>query len=240
MDFLKTQNEVVVVDIPEQIWEAEKAKIAKKERKLKHNILYQFTKLRVYTTAIIAYILSLVCRYAYYYIDVIIFGENDKGDSNKNQKLLENEIKKKKIIIILSVCILAPIIEEFIFRSIIFKIINWLGKKVQKNAKILGIIIRILAFVISSFIFAFAHFGFSYNAISNLIRIFPQYLIAGLFLAFAYNRDGYILASILSHIINNVIAVICIIVINDKKIIILKQLLFLFSNVFSKGLFFLQ
>jgi len=52
--------------------------------------------------------------------------------------------------------------------------------------------------------------GFSFEVLTKEIRSFPNYFIMGLFLAYAYNRDGYILASVLMHVINNTIAVILI------------------------------
>jgi len=214
MDFLKAQNNITIIDIPEQVKEADKAeeaRIAERERINKHIIFYQFSKKRVYTTAIMAYLMSLAFKLVYTIIDNIIF--DDKIENNSNQESIEGNLKKSGFVLaleIIDICIYAPLVEEFIFRSFIFKLINYGGKKVQKKVKVIGIIIRILAFLISSFIFAFAHFGYSFEVLANEIRTFPVYFIMGLLLAYAYNRDGYILASVLMHALNNAVAVLLI------------------------------
>ncbi|ORX60023.1 Abi-domain-containing protein [Piromyces finnis] len=132
-----------------------------------------------------------------------------------NQKEIEQQLKENTIGIIISTCIIAPFIEEFIFRSVIFKIINWAGKKVQKNKKFIGIVIRILAFLISSFLFAFGHYNFDFKVLASEILSFSSYFFMGIALALAYDHDGYILASIFTHMLNNIIAVLIILYIDD-------------------------
>jgi len=220
MDFLKAQNKITIIDIPEQVRKADKAEEAKKaerERINKHIIFYQFTKRRVYTTALKAYLMYLACNICY----ALIF--NRKSENSTNQEEIEDQFKKPLSDSVLAyyiivICILGPLIEEFIFRSFIFKLINWVGKKVQKKVKVIGIIIRILAFLISSFLFAFSHFSFSFEILTKEIRTFPSYFLMGLFFAYAYNRDGYILASVFTHMLNNVIATLCIYCINYTAI----------------------
>ncbi|OUM57324.1 hypothetical protein PIROE2DRAFT_65073 [Piromyces sp. E2] len=211
MEFLKTQEEVVVIDVPEQNENAEKE--AKEKNKYKHVIIFeQFAIGRVYTTALLAYVMNTIVKI----LLNIIIGLFDSNGSDKitstNQKILENGLKNIDGRIIISACIYAPIFEEFIFRSIIFKIINYGGKRVQEKNKFFGITIRALAFIISSFLFAFAHFGYNFKTLRNEFKSFPSYFSTGLFLAYAYNRDNYLLASILAHALNNIIAVILILV----------------------------
>jgi len=203
MEILRTQNEnVTVVDIPEPTQEANKTK---EKDKNKHVPIYkQFFIKRVYTTAILAFFLYWIGNIAYRYMANLLFGGSD--DNSTNQKLLVEKLTEIKTFYIIYVCVIAPIIEEFIFRSIIFKIINWIGKMVQKQNRVFGIIIRILAFLISSFIFAFGHFGFKFKILAAEILTFPPYFIMGLALAFAYNRDNYLLSSIFTHMINNILA----------------------------------
>jgi len=201
MDYLKTQNEITVIDIPEQTREAKK-----EEKKRKHvNIFKQFFILKVYITAVVAYFSYLALNIIYSIFIQVVFSD-EKIDST-NQQELESELKSKEVSLIIIVCVIGPIIEEFIFRGIIFKLINWFGKEVQKKFNVIGIIIRILAFVISSFIFAFGHFAFSFETLSKEIKSFPIYFMMGIIFALAYDHDGYILASILTHIITNTISV---------------------------------
>jgi len=216
LDFLKTQNEITIIDIQDQ---AEK-KVEK--NKYKHVYIYkQFLIPKVYTTALLIYIIFFVCNVACNIIMNSILGPAEDNTSTNQDKLVErlNNNKKSMIFFIIYACIGAPIIEEFIFRSIIFKIINWAGKKVQEKQKFIGIIIRILAFLISSFIFAFAHFNLSFEVLIKEIRTFPTYFIMGLAFAFAYNRDNYLLASILTHSLNNIIAVVVILFFSGNEMV---------------------
>jgi len=210
MDYLRNQNEVAIIDIPEQLKET----IEKKSNK--HVYIHkQFLIPRVYTTALLTYVVFFILNIACNIILNAIFGVADDYTST-NQDKLENNLTSKnkgtKFFYIFYTCIGAPILEEFVFRSIIFKVINWSGKKVQEKLKFIGIIIRILAFLISSFLFAFAHFGLSFDVLIKEIRTFPSYFLMGLAFAFAYNRDNYILASILTHMLNNTVSTVLILV----------------------------
>jgi len=214
MDFLKAQNNITIIDIPEQVEEADKAeeaKKAKRERIKSHIIFYQFSKKRVYITAIMTLLMTLIFRYVYNFIIAFIF---DEVEESTNQGNIEDGLHSSGLllaIIIIHICIGAPLYEEFVFRSFIFKLINWVGKKVQNKVKVIGIITRILAFLISSFIFAFAHFKYRFEVLADEIITFPTYFVSGLFLAYAYNRDGY-LASLLAHMLNNILGVVLILI----------------------------
>lgn len=84
--------------------------------------------------------------------------------------ILENNFLKvnKNIVLYITFLILSLIIDEFIFRGFIIKIINWKGKNVQeKDAKSIGIFIRILAFLISNFLFALSNFRFNFSPLSQ-------------------------------------------------------------------------
>jgi len=213
----ENQNTVAIIDIPEQ-----HTRDIVKKNKYKHVYIHkQFLIPRVYTTALMTYILFMICQYACLFIIDLIFGPAEDYTST-NQDTLEDRLNDHdiilKVFLILYICIGGPIMEEFIFRSIIFKIINWAGKKVQEKLKFIGIIIRILAFLISSFIFAFAHFSFSFEVLTKEIRTFPTYFIMGLAFAYAYNRDNYILASILTHILNNTVSTILILFLKSEMV----------------------
>jgi len=200
---LNLQNETAVIDIPEQTGIVE-------VKKNKHVPLSkQFLISRVYTTALIGYGVYIATNIAINFILNIIFGPNNDSTSS-NQDSLNNDFKNTDsvvlVLLVLYTCFGAPIIEEFIFRSIIFKTINWVGKKVQAKQKFFGILIRGFAFIFSSFIFAFAHYNFSFSLLIKEIRTFPPYFTMGLIFAWAYNRDGYYLASVATHSLNNIIA----------------------------------
>jgi len=196
-------EEAAVIDIPEQIG------IIEKKNKYKHVYIYkQFSIPRVYTTALMGFGMYIVINIALTVLLNLMFGPANDNTSS-NQDGLEEGFKKYHtaglIFLIFYTCIGAPILEEFVFRSILFKIINYAGKRVQEKQKFLGILIRGFAFVFSSFIFAFAHYSFKFSLLVKEIRTFHPYFVMGLIFAWAYNRDNYLLASIATHSLNNTI-----------------------------------
>ncbi|ORX76534.1 abortive infection protein [Anaeromyces robustus] len=96
---------------------------------------------------------------------------------------------------ILSITVLGPILEEFVFRKLLFGIINNYSK--------------ILAYLVSCILFGLSHLDFknllSYNEYISL----PIYIVSGFILAFAYDFDGCLLASIIAHALNNGFDTIC-------------------------------
>jgi len=85
--------------------------------------------------------------------------------------------------------IIFPVGEELIFRKLLFGILNHFS--------------TLLAFIVSSFVFAFYHFEFSIQKLKEEYIRFPIYLFAGLMFAYVYNDTGCILATMLGHILNN-------------------------------------
>lgn len=83
------------------------------------------------------------------------------------------------------ICIIAPIVEEFTFRVIIYG--SWLSDKFNK---------RITAVIISSIIFAFSHFN---------MNIFLYTFITGIILCFIYDILGYV-SSVIVHMLFNTYA----------------------------------
>ncbi|OUM57323.1 hypothetical protein PIROE2DRAFT_70086 [Piromyces sp. E2] len=199
-NLLTNQKEESVIDIPEQNEETELT--TKINNKYKHEYIYkQFSILRVYTTALKAFGINLLSDISLNIIIIKIFGAKV---ISSNQEQINELFATKALTTLIDACIIAPIIEEFIFRSILFKIINHCGKRVQEQDKNLGLAIRVLAFLISSFVFAFGHFGFKFETLGEEFTAFPFYFISGLVLAYAYNRDNYILASIFAHSFMNI------------------------------------
>jgi len=151
----------------------------------KINFFKQFFLKRVYTTAIVAF-LSLFLLNIINSVMVSLFIKDIK---NTNEEDIELLTKLHPFIMISYACILGPILEELIFRKLFFGVI----KKFSK----------ILAYIVSCFLFAFGHFGFSITTLINEIYNFPIYFLAGAILAYAYDYDGYLAASIVAHIVYN-------------------------------------
>lgn len=131
-------------------------------------------------------------------VDSLLF-PNYLEEVGNNQDIIEQALAHPALAMIISICITAPIIEEYVFR---YGIINKLLYGVNKYA----------AAVIAAFIFAFAHIGFSQMSDPYLfIHLMLGYIGQALVFGFIYVREDNIFYPIMIHIINNVQAVILII-----------------------------
>jgi len=161
-----------VIDIPaETQYTDNKKRSAKKERK--HvNFFKQFLIPRVYITAVISFIVILAINF----INGIILSNTLNVETNSNEEAIDEVTKINPVFVTIYVCIIGPIIEELIFRQLIFWFINKFSK--------------ILAYLVSSFLFAFAHFSFSFSTLIAEIYYLPIYFIMGALLAYTYDYDG--------------------------------------------------
>lgn len=89
------------------------------------------------------------------------------------------------IVLFTVTCIIAPVVEEFTFRVLIYR--SWLSSFTNK---------KIIALLISSAIFAFSHFN---------IATFVYTFLVGIILCFIYDVYGY-LSSVTLHILLNAYA----------------------------------
>jgi len=145
----------------------------------------QFFLKKVYIVAICSFIFFQIATAI---SDAII--KHFKLDStNSNNKDL-NDLSSSSIIgAFIIVGIIFPIGEELVFRKLIYGLVSLLS--------------NFLAYIISSFLFAFYHFEFSIDKLKEEIARFPLYLLAGVMFAFVYDYTGCILTSIIAHILNN-------------------------------------
>jgi len=206
MEFLKSQEEqVVVIDIPNQKSENETSETEKKKKHV--NIFKQFLIPRVYYTAIVVYLLSIVTR-IFIYILLKLFNLIDEDGKSLNEEGLEEDLAETNYSykLVLYIVLIGPILEELVFRLILFRGISIIGEKIGKNNKFIRRFIKFLAYLISSAVFAFGHFEFSFKVLISDFANFPIYFIMGIYLAIAYDYDGYFLAAVLTHILNNSIS----------------------------------
>ncbi len=122
------------------------------------------------------------------------------NESGANQDLIEQALTgTPNIAMIISICLTAPIVEEFIFRyGIISKLLYGFNKY--------------LAAVLAALIFAFAHIGFSQmTEVAYFSHLMIGYLGQALVFSFIYAREESLFYPIVIHILNNVQAVILII-----------------------------
>jgi len=158
----------------------------------------QFLLKKVYTRGLIGYVLLFIMNIVY----GLLFGKYLENTQNTNEESINELTKQHPFLMISYACILGPMIEEFVFRKLMFGFINKYSK--------------ILAYLVSGFFFAFGHFGFSFNTLFNEMWFFPEYFLAATILAYTYDYDGYILASMVSHILYNSSMVVLGLLIQDE------------------------
>jgi uncharacterized protein len=148
-------------------------------------ILEGFKDIKIYTLALKLYLLIMVLN--------IIMGLfiTEQG---ANQEAINNMVKNSPYTQFIAVVIFAPIMEEIIFRFVIFRSI------LHKN--------RILAYVVSSLIFGSVHLIMSVfqGSLGQDIILLPVYTMLGAVFAYAYDSSGKLSAPIMAHMLNNLVA----------------------------------
>lgn len=124
------------------------------------------------------------------FLTLILGGQAD----SENQILINQLLSSYPVMMILSAVVLAPIIEEMIFRGIIF------GWAYEYNP--------LAAHIISAFLFGFVHIMSAVFAgnVAEWIQIIPYFLM-GLTLSKIYERSNNIYVNILVHGIYNLISI---------------------------------
>lgn len=128
----------------------------------------------------------------------IILSYNGIGES-ANQEAINNYISDYGIITLLVVIILGPLVEEIVFRGIIYYLLR--GKK--------GNLARIIvANFITSLMFAIYHCGIKSLLVFNveqILAIIPLFFL-GVGIAYVQEKTSNISCSIVTHIVINLIA----------------------------------
>jgi membrane protease YdiL (CAAX protease family) len=148
-------------------------------------ILEGFKDIKIYTLALKLYLVIMVLN--------IIMGLfiTEQG---ANQEAINNMIQDSPYTQFIAVVIFAPIMEEIIFRFVIFRSL------LHKN--------RILAYVVSSLIFGSVHLIMSVfqGSLAQDIVLLPVYTMLGAVFAFAYDYTGKLSAPIVAHMLTNLVA----------------------------------
>lgn len=120
----------------------------------------------------------------------ILLGSNDVS---QNQSLIESIFHVQPLLMFILNVLLAPLIEEVIYRGIIF---SWLY---EFNA--------MLARILSGFIFGFSHVMIAVmnGQINEMVQIFPYFFI-GILLSYLYEKRNNIYVPMMTHGIYNFIA----------------------------------
>lgn len=127
---------------------------------------------------------------------------NKGNNGSANQQLFELLLSNNAIVMVIQAVIIAPILEELLFRGVIFR-------SIRKHS-------RFFAHAISSFLFGLLHVydGLLAGDMTQFIHMIP-YVAMGFVFSIAYEKRGNIGASILIHMANNFIAV-CISIIASR------------------------
>ncbi len=129
-------------------------------------------------------------------VNIIITALAPADFSNANEAALDAMAEHYQWALLFCTVVLVPLTEEVLYRGVLHQIIY------QRN--------RILAYVISAFVFALIHIiGYiGYTDGYSLFLAFHQYLPAGIALALAYELSDSIWAPILIHSTINFIAMV--------------------------------
>jgi membrane protease YdiL (CAAX protease family) len=138
----------------------------------------------------IVYALAIVSRIMVMAL-LAIFGQKQLDSSN--QQLVVQLLTDMPLIMALQTVIIAPILEEILYRGLLFRTFY----DYHKNG----------AHIISAFLFGFAHIysGLFRGDLTQIIHIIP-YMIMGLAFSYAYEKRGNLYVPILMHMLVNLIA----------------------------------
>lgn len=125
---------------------------------------------------------------------IVMFLLGNQNQGSANQQLFETYLSSQPILMFVQAVIFAPILEELLFRGIIFRTLREKGK--------------ILAHVVAAGLFGFLHVysGLFAGDMTQLIHMLP-YVLMGFAFGYAYEKKGTIFVPIVVHALNNFIAI---------------------------------
>lgn len=117
--------------------------------------------------------------------------------SNDNETSVDNMILINPVLSFITVVLFAPLVEEITYRYGLFA-------GIRKYS-------RVLAYIVTSLVFALIHFDFNFSdqavLINELLNL-PTYIFAAVMLCYAYDKNSALATSMTAHLINNLTAVI--------------------------------
>lgn len=154
------------------------------------SILKKFASSKTWKAAGITFGLMYAASFVYNII-LMLFNYQD---TSTNQSSINEMIASTPLLAFLFVCVLAPLIEEIIFRFGLFRALSKINDK--------------LAIALTTLIFAFMHMIISiqeggWELFVHDLPTFPAYLIGAFAFTFAYYKTKNIATPICAHFINN-------------------------------------
>lgn len=159
-------------------------------RKSVKPIIKKFASGKTWKAAGITFALMYAASFVYNII-LMLFNYTD---TSTNQSSINMMIKETPVLAFLFVCILAPLIEEIIFRFGLFRALTKINDKI--------------AILLTTFVFAFMHMIISiqsggWELFVHDLPSFPAYLIGAFAFTFAYYKTKNIATPMCAHFINN-------------------------------------
>ncbi|MGL5977636.1 MAG: lysostaphin resistance A-like protein [Erysipelotrichaceae bacterium] len=136
---------------------------------------------------------ALLMYVANFFISIIV-GYVSPNDTSGNQAIIQDVFNQTPVLTIFMACVFAPIVEEIVFRGVIFK-------QIRKHSSFW------LASLTSALLFGLIHiqFGTSFG-FADLLYIFV-YGALGFFMCKAYEDTGNFFGAVCLHFINNALAI---------------------------------
>ncbi len=121
-----------------------------------------------------------------------------QSSDSQNQQLIIDSMRQDPMYVILSAVIMAPIVEEIVFRGVLFRKIRNMNRYV-------------LAIIISSITFGLMHVLQSILEMNVMdLPFIVVYIVLGLFFVKIYEETGKLSNAIWLHLLNNVVGVLAI------------------------------
>ena len=113
---------------------------------------------------------------------------------NENESTIRSLVSASPVVMGIVIILIGPIYEEVVYRFGLFKTISQVNKP--------------LAYIATAIIFGSIHFTFKSDPnemLTELVQL-PSYIMSGLILAYAYDRNKSLSTSIIAHVFNNTFA----------------------------------
>lgn len=142
-----------------------------------------------FALSIMYFLISLALLMVWNAISVAIWGE---PEVNANQSSINQLMSEQPVLTIMLTCLIAPLIEEMIFRYYLYKGLE------DYNP--------VIAIVVTTFLFAFIHLGASISEGTFVedLKTLPNYLIPSLIMTISYYKHHKLCVSVMTHMAFNI------------------------------------
>lgn len=139
-------------------------------------------------------LLIMVTNIAVNILNIVLFPEQ-MTQVGENQNIINTALMEPTMAMILLMCLVAPIVEEYVFRyGLITKLLHGVNKWISV--------------IVAAFLFAFAHIGFSQMSDPALFtHLLLLYMPSAMIFGFVYVKENNIIYPITLHAMGNIWAI---------------------------------